>query len=83
MSCWLVYVPVINTDLGSVRGTVVRSIVFTTTMIARLMIQLPLSFDVASLDIMLHDDYLGLVESGKQQIKEVRRKLNRKTWKQR
>ena len=30
---------------------------------------------------MLHDDYLCLVESGKQQIKEVRRKLNRKTWK--
>ena len=32
---------------------------------------------------MLHDDYLCLVESGKQQIKEVRRKLKRKTWKQR
>ena len=31
---------------------------------------------------MLHDDYLYLVESGKQQIKKVRRKLNRKTWKQ-
>ena len=31
---------------------------------------------------MLHDDYLCLVESGKQQIKEVRRKFNRKTWKQ-
>ena len=27
---------------------------------------------VASLDKMLHDDYLCLVESGKQQIKEVR-----------
>ena len=38
---------------------------------------------VASLDKMLHDDYLCLVESGKQQIKEVRRKFNRKTWKQR
>ena len=32
---------------------------------------------------MLHDDYLCLVESGKQQIKEVRRNFNRKTWKQR
>ena len=33
---------------------------------------------------MLHGDcYLCLVESGKQQINEVRRKFNRKTWKQR
>ena len=32
--------------------------------------------------MMLHDDYLCLVESGKQQIKEVRGRLNRKTWKQ-
>ena len=32
---------------------------------------------------LLHDDYLCLVESGKQQIKEVRRKFNRKTSKQR
>ena len=31
---------------------------------------------------MLHDDYLCLVESGKQQIQEVRRKFNGKTWKQ-
>ena len=31
---------------------------------------------------MLHDDYLCLVESGKQQIKKVRKKFNRKTWKQ-
>ena len=38
---------------------------------------------VASLDKMLHDDYLCLVESGKQQIKEIRRKFNRKTWRQR
>ena len=30
---------------------------------------------------MLHDDYVCLVESGKQQIKEVRGKFNRKTWK--
>ena len=35
----------------------------------------------ASLDKMLYDDYLCLVESGKQQIKEVERKSNRKTWK--
>ena len=41
------------------------------------------SLVVASLDKMLHDDYLCLVESGKQQIKEVRRKFKRKTWKQR
>ena len=32
---------------------------------------------------MLHDDYLCLAEFGKQQIKEVRRKNYRKTWKQR
>ena len=32
---------------------------------------------------MLHDDYLCLVESGKQQITEVTRKFKRKTWKQR
>ena len=32
---------------------------------------------------MLHDDYLCLVESGKQQSKKVRRKFKRKTWKQR
>ena len=37
----------------------------------------------ASLDKMLHDDYLCLVESGKQQMKEVTRKFKRKTWKQR
>ena len=41
------------------------------------------SLVVASLDKMLHDDYLCLVESGKQQTKEVRRKFKRKTWKQR
>ena len=32
---------------------------------------------------MLHDDYLCLVESGKQQMKEATRKFKRKTWKQR
>ena len=32
---------------------------------------------------MLHDDYLCLVESGKQQMKEVTRKFKRKTGKQR
>ena len=41
------------------------------------------SLVVASLDKMLHDDYLCLVESGKQQMKEVTRKFKRKTWKQR
>ena len=39
------------------------------------------SLVVASLDKMLQEDCLRLVESGKQQIKEVR-KFNRKTWKQ-
>ena len=48
-------------------------------MIARYLISLV----VAPLDKMLRDDYLCLVESGKQQIKEVRRKFNRKTRKQR
>ena len=37
----------------------------------------------APLDKMRHDNYLCLVESGEQQIKDVRRKFNRKTWKQR
>ena len=32
---------------------------------------------------MLYDDYLCLVESGKQHIKKVKRKFNRNTWKQR
>ena len=41
------------------------------------------SLVVASLDKMLHDDYFCLVESSEQQIKEVRRKFNRKTRKQR
>ena len=52
-------------------------------MIARLMVHSQPSLVVASLDKMLHDDYLCLVESGKQQINEVRRKFKRKTWKQR
>ena len=65
------------------RGVVVWSVVFTTTMITRLMVQLLSSLVVAFLDKMLHDYYLCLVESGKQHIKEVRRKLNRKTRKQR
>ena len=60
------------------RGAVVRSVVFMT---ARLVVQLPTySLVVASLDKMLHDDYLCLVESGKQQIKK--REFTRKTWKQ-
>ena len=41
------------------------------------------SLVVASLDKMLHDDYLCLVESGKQQMKKVTRKFKWKTWKQR
>ena len=57
------------------RGAVVRSVVFTTATIARLMVQLPPKLVVASLDKMLHDNYLCLVESNKQQIKEVRSKI--------
>ena len=71
------------------RGRVVRSVVFTTAMIARLMVQLPpkprccvesnkqhiTTPTQASLlrpwNKMLHDNYLCLVESNKQQIKEV------------
>ena len=50
-------------------------------MIARLMVHS--SRVVASLDKMLHDNYLCLVESNKQQIEEVRKaKFKRKTWKQ-
>ena len=36
---------------------------------------------VTPLDKMLYDDYLCLVESGKQQIKKVGRKFYQKTWK--
>ena len=32
---------------------------------------------------MFHDDYLCLVEFGKQQTTKVKRKFNRKTWTQR
>ena len=55
------------------RGVVIRSVVFTTIMIAKLMVQL-LNLVVASLDKMLHDNYLCLVESDKLQIKEDRSK---------
>ena len=64
------------------RGAVVWSVVFTTTMIARLMFNSQVSLVVEYLDKMLHNDYLCLVESGKQQIKEVKKKFNRKIWKQ-
>ena len=47
---------------------------FTTTMIARLMVQLSPKPVVASLDKMLHDNYLCSVEFNKQQIEEVRYK---------
>ena len=57
------------------RGAVVRSVVFTTTIIAKLRFNSQLSLVVASLDKMLHDNYLCLEESGKQQIKEVRSKI--------
>ena len=58
---------------------------FTTTMIAtrKVNVSTPNLLVVASMDKMLHDDYLCLVESGKQQIKKARRKFNRKTRKQR
>ena len=56
------------------RGAVVRSVVFTTTIVARFTVQLPTSSRCWSLDKMLHDDYLCWVECGKQQTKEVRSK---------
>ena len=65
--------------LSRQRGAVVWSVVFTTIMIARLTFNSQPSLVVASLDKMLHDDYLCLVESGKQRIEEVKRKFNRKT----
>ena len=61
----------------------VRSVVFTTAMIARLMVQHYPSLVVASLDKMLHDNYLCLVESHKQQIEEVRSKIQAENLKQR
>ena len=55
---------------------VVRSIVFTTTTVARVMVQLPpkLSY-CARGETMLHDNYLCLVESNNQQIVEIRSKI--------
>ena len=60
-----------NYDLHATmqRGAVVWSVVFTTTMIAKLMVHSQPSLVVASLDKMLHVDYLCLVKSGKRQIK--------------
>ena len=52
----------------------VQSVVFTTTMISGLMVQLHPNLVAASLDKKLHDDYLCLVESNEQQIEEVRGK---------
>ena len=47
-----------------------------TTMIAKLMINFNPSLIVASLDKILPDNYLCLVESNKQQIKEIKSKIN-------
>ena len=65
--------------LSRQRGAVVWSVVFTTTMIARLTFNSQPSLVISSSDKMLHDDHLCLVESGKQRIEEVKRKFNRKT----
>ena len=56
-----------------------RSVVFTTAMIQKSMVDR--SLVVASYDEMLYDNYSCLVESNKQQIKKSEAKLNRKTWK--
>ena len=48
------------------RDAVVRGVVFTTTMIARLMFNSHASLVVASLDKMLHDNYLCVMESNEQ-----------------
>ena len=53
---------------------VVRSVVFTLAMTARLMVLPPPSLVVASLDKMLYNNYSCLVESDQLQIKEVRSK---------
>ena len=47
---------------------------YMTAIIARLMVQFSSSLVVASLDKMIHGNYSCLVESNKQQIKEVRSK---------
>ena len=57
------------------RGRVVRRVVFTTAMFARLTVQLPPKPGCCVLDKMLHHNYLCLVESNKQQIEEVRSKI--------
>ena len=56
------------------RGVMVRSIVFKTAMIARLMVQLVPGLVGAHLNEMLLDNYSCLMESNKQQIKAVRSK---------
>ena len=57
------------------RGLVVRSVVVTTTMIARLMVQLPLKPRCCVLGKMLHDNYLCLVEFNQQQIEKSEAKF--------
>ena len=61
-----------TTRIGLQGGVVVRRVGFTTVMIVRLTVQLHPSLVVESLVNMLHDNYLVLVESNKQQIKEAR-----------
>ena len=51
--------------------TLVRSVVDATTMIAKLMVNSNPSLIAASLDKILPNNYLCLVESNKQQIKEI------------
>ena len=57
------------------RGRVVRSVVFTTATIARLMVQLPPKPRCCALDKMLHGNYLCLVKFNKQQIEEGKSKI--------
>ena len=57
----------------------VRSVVVATTMIAKLMVNSNFNprLTVAALDKILPDNYLCLVESNKQQIKEIRSKIKK------
>ena len=67
--------PIFVTDVLQ-RGRVVCGVVFTTAMIARLMVKHPSKLRCSSFDKMLHDNYSYSVESKKQRIKEVRSKTS-------
>ena len=57
------------------RGRVIWSVVFTTAMIAKLWFNSHPSLVVTSLNKMLHDNYLCLVESNEQQIEKIKSKI--------